>query len=418
MRVEGATGKANIRRRVVAKALHPSPLTAQHANGQSAAQGFSVGHQIGLHAEVFLRATWGQTETQENFIKNQRNTARRANLAQLAQPGGIGSSIKVRLARAVQQAGIAGCRGVGVQSLQRVDQHAGDVAAAAQHPQSALAHFGQGKRIARGHGVADARLHIAPPAVVRATKAHHFVAPAVVARQPHGLHHGLGSRHVEGNLFHAGYALQALQVVRHDRVVSTQHRAEITHHCRALFDAALVKVVAQQVHAVGTGEIKKAVAIQIGDRDAFGGGHERSDLQTLAHQFFELEGYAVGADELQIRQGAHHIGGGVQAFRIAGLELLHQTGKGRPAACHHIGRRAIDAIGLLFVVGVARQQCRYPTRCARVARQPRVLGQGQLHPGPRFVQCPQRSTRADSIKRQGACCQLLIHTCFPFLSVN
>ena len=323
----------------------------------------------------------------------------------------------MRLARAVQQAGIAGCRGVGVQSLQRVDQHAGDVAAAAQHPQRALAHFGQGKGIARGHGVADARLYVAPPAVVGATKAHHFVAPAVVARQPHGLHHGLGSRHVEGNLFHTGYALQALQVVRHDRVVSTQYRTKIAHHCRALFNAALVKVVAQQVHAVGTGEIKKAVAVQISDRDTFSGSHKGSDLQTLAHQFFELKGHAVGADELQVRQGAHHIGGGVQGLGVAGLELLHQAGKGCPAACNHIGRRTIDAIGLLFVIGVAGQERRYPARRARVAGQPRVLGQGQLHPGPGFVQRPQRSSRADSIKRQCACCQLLIHSVSPYQSV-
>ena len=416
MRIEGAAGEANVSGRVVAEALHPRAFAAQHTNGQTATQGLAVGHQISLHPEVFLRTARCQPEAQKHFIKNQRDTARGTNRPQLLQPGGIGRMVEMRFTGAVEQIGIAGRGGVGVQSLQRVDQHAGDVAAAAQHAQGALAHFGQREGVARGHGVADAGLHVAPPTVVRATEAYQLVAPAVVSRQAHGLHHRLGARHVKRDLIHAGDALEAHQVIGHHRVVGAEHGAQIAHQGRTLLNAALVKIITQQVHAVRPGQIKEAVTVQIGHRDAFGRRHKGPDLQTLGHQFFELEGHAVGADELQVRQSAHHIGRRVQGFGVAGLELLHQTGKGCSAACHHIGRRTIHAIGLLFFIHVARQQGRYAARCARVAGQAGVFGQGQLHPGTGFVERPQRSTCADAIERQCAQCQVVIHTSSPFLS--
>ena len=52
-----------------------------------------------------------------------------------------------------------------------------------------------------------------PPANVGAAKAHEVCAACMIARKPHRLHYGLGSRHVERDLILAGDMLQARDVV-------------------------------------------------------------------------------------------------------------------------------------------------------------------------------------------------------------
>ena len=93
-------------------------------------------------------------------------------------------------------------------------------------------------------------------------------AAGVIARQPHRLHHGLGAGHVEGHFVQAGDLPQALDVVGDDGMVGAQHRAEFAHPLGAARDALLVEVVAEQVDAVGTGQVVQDVAVEVGDRDA------------------------------------------------------------------------------------------------------------------------------------------------------
>ena len=56
VRVESAAGKTDVCRAVVAKTLHQIAAAAHHADRQPAAERLAVGHDIGAHAEIFLRA--------------------------------------------------------------------------------------------------------------------------------------------------------------------------------------------------------------------------------------------------------------------------------------------------------------------------------------------------------------------------
>jgi hypothetical protein len=69
---------------------------------------------------------------------------------------------------------------------------------------------------------------------------------------------------------------------------------------RALGDALLVEVVAEDVDAVGAGQVVEDIAVEVGHRHALGGLHEAARLQVLAQEAAELERHAVGAGELQV----------------------------------------------------------------------------------------------------------------------
>ncbi len=141
------------------------------------------------------------------------------------EPVGIGRAVEIAAARAVDQRGIAGRVGVGMQRLQRIDQHAGDVAPRPQHMQRPLGHVGQRVGLVRRNRIADAGLHVAPPAVIGAGKAHQMGAAGVVAGKPHRLHHRLGAGHVERDFVEPGDLAQPLDVVGDDGVVGAEHRA-------------------------------------------------------------------------------------------------------------------------------------------------------------------------------------------------
>ena len=126
-------------------------------------------------------------------------------VAQPLQPFGVGRPVEMRASRELSTSDESRRRvGVRMQRLQRIDQHAGDVAARAQHAQRVLRHVVQGVGLARRHRIADAGLHVAPPAVIGAAEAHQMRAARVVAREPHRLHHRLGAGHVERHLVEAG----------------------------------------------------------------------------------------------------------------------------------------------------------------------------------------------------------------------
>ena len=231
------------------------------------------------------------------------------------QPGRVGLPVEVGAARAVHQRRVGRRRRVGMQRLQRIDQHAGDVAPRAQHAQGILRHLLQRVGLARGQRIADARLHIAPPAVIGAAEAHQMRAARVIAREPHGLHDRLGAGHVERDLVEAGDLRQARHVVGDHGMVGAEHGAEIAHALRALVHAGLVEVVAEQVDAVGAGQVVEAVAVEVGQRDAGRRLPERSGAQVLAHQAAELERHPVGGGELQVGDAVLDLG------RSAGADL-------------------------------------------------------------------------------------------------
>ena len=174
----------------------------------------------------------GEPEADEDLVEDQHDPAFAAHRAQFAQPVAVRGAVEVGAAPAVDQRRVSGRADVRMQRLQRIDQHAGDVAPAAEHPQGRLVHVLQRVGVARRERIADARLHVAPPAVVGAAKAHQVAAARVVSGEPHGLHDRLGSRHVKGDLVQAGDFQQAAHVVGGHRMVGAQHRARARGRAR------------------------------------------------------------------------------------------------------------------------------------------------------------------------------------------
>jgi hypothetical protein len=90
-----------------------------------------------------------QPETDEDLIEDQHDAALVTHLPQLLQPFGVRLPIEPRLPAAVHQGRVGRCRGVRVQRLQRVDQHARDIPPPAQHIQRPIRHFCQRISIVR-----------------------------------------------------------------------------------------------------------------------------------------------------------------------------------------------------------------------------------------------------------------------------
>ena len=239
MRVERAAGKADVGRTVVAEPLHQVLAAADDADRKPAAERLAVGDEVGLDAEIFLRAAYGEAKADEHLVEDQDDVALAADRPQLLEPIGVGLPVEMRAARAVDQRGVRRCARVRVQRLQRIDQHAGDVAPRPQHAQRILGHVLERIGLVRRHRIADARLHVAPPAVIGAAEAHQVRAARVVARQPHRLHHRLGARHVERHFVESGNLLQALHVVGDHGMIGAEHRAELAHAFGAALDASL-----------------------------------------------------------------------------------------------------------------------------------------------------------------------------------
>ena len=415
MRVEGATRKANIGRSSFIEAAHPFALAAHHTHWKTAAQCFAIGDQIGLHAKVGLCTTCSQSEAQKHFVKNQGNAAFGADLAQGLEPSGVSRAVVRGPAAAVDQGRVAWCVDVGVQGLQGVDQHTGNVFAAAQNLQAALAHVTQGVGLARGRGVARAGLHVFPPAVVSPAKTHNVFAACVVTGQAHGLHHGFGARHVKRYFVQARDGLEALGVARHHGVVRAQHRPQRLGACHALGHGVFVKVGTEHVHAVRAGQVIKLLAIKVGDMYALGRLPKRADFQVLAHHRAELEGHAVGRDELHVRDVLACSSSGLDAQAVPRLQCIGQSKKCRTALRLNIAWRTVAAKKLGFVEAVARQPACQSLGHARVACQRAVFGTRELN-AP--MQARGQSGQDAQTDPSGVHCNLLVTTKFLFIQIE
>src|SRR4029079_11008836 len=78
MGVEGAAREADVRRAILAEALHQAGTSADHADGEAATERLAVSHHVGAHAEIFLRAARGQPEADEHLVEYQHDAAFRA----------------------------------------------------------------------------------------------------------------------------------------------------------------------------------------------------------------------------------------------------------------------------------------------------------------------------------------------------
>ena len=399
--IERAPGKADIGRPILAKAAHELGEAAQHSDGKPSGHGLAIGHHVRAHAEVFLRSARRKPEPDEDLVENQYDAPRAADFAQPAQPRGIGLAVEVRLAAAVDEGGVARRADIGVQGLQGVDQHAGDIAPVAQHPQARLVHVLQGIRFAGRQRIAHAGLHVSPPAMIGAAESHQMRAPGVVARQPYRLHDGFGARHVKGHFFQTGNLQQAPHVVGGHRVIGAQHRPQPANALAAPLDALLVEVVAEYIDPVRARQIVEPVAVEIGDGDAGRGLYERACLEVPPHESAELERHAIAGSELQVGDPVGDFAGELGRLLEPFGKHRGQSHEARVPGCGNLLRGAVGAEEMRFVVFVERHQRRETARHSRMPRQRAMLGERQLQANLQFAQQDGERHAAQHVKNCG-----------------
>ena len=81
MRIEGAAREADVDRAILAEAAHQILAPADRADRKSARQALAIGHHVGAHAEIFLRAAGGEPEADEYLVEDQHDVALGADLA-------------------------------------------------------------------------------------------------------------------------------------------------------------------------------------------------------------------------------------------------------------------------------------------------------------------------------------------------
>ena len=203
---------------------------------------------------------------------------------------------------------------------------------------------------------------------------------SVIAREPHGLHHRFGARHMKGNLVQPGYSAQHLRIFDDGRVITTEHRPEFAHPCSAPLDRTLVKIVAEQVDAVRASEVVTGIAVEISEGHAMRRRDEACRRQMCPHQVSILERHAIGSGKLQVRQRLRRRGGASNGLGEPQPVNLRKLFKGRASPLRDVTRRAIGAEKSLRAVFIKRHEAGQAAGDARMAGERRMLGLRQFEP--------------------------------------
>ena len=209
-------------------------------------------------------------------------------------------------------------------------------------------------------------------------------APGVVARQPHRLHDRFGAGHVERDFVEPGNLAQPLHILGDDGMIGTEHGAECMGALFGFRDALLVEVVAEDVDAVGAGQVVEHIAVDIGDGDAGGGLHERAGAEIFAHQPAVLERYPVGFGELQVGDVRSRLGRHLPALGVALLIEAGEAEEGVLALHGDVAGRAVGTKEAVDIELVMRQQPRDHFGHFGMSGQRTVLGAGQRQPCLQF----------------------------------
>jgi hypothetical protein len=161
-------------------------------------------------------------------------------------------------------------------------------------------------------------------------------------------------------------------------VVEAEHRPQRLRARLGLGDALLIEVVAEDVDAIGAGEVVEPVAVEVGQRHARRGLHEAAGAEMLADQAAVLEWDPVGLGELQVGNLRGRLRGGLAAPGEATLEGGAEPEEGVLPLRSDFGRSAIGREEIVDVELVVRDQPRHPARHLRVSGQGPVLGPRQF----------------------------------------
>ena len=318
----------------------------------------------------------------------------------------------MRLAAAVEQRGIAWRRCVRMQRLQRIYQDAGDIAAGADDTQRFFRHILKRVGLVRRQRVADAGLHVAPPAMIGATEPHQVRSPRMIACQPNRLHDSFGARHMKRDLIETRELLEHLYVLDDQGMIGAEHRTKLAHPRSAALDRLFVEVVAEEVYAVGTADIVEAIAVEISNGHAFARLHEGGGGQVGAYVAVVLERHPVGVGELQVRDAFSRFGGAPDRFGKARVVKSRQPGEPCTAARNNVLRRSVGTEESRLVVFVKRHEPRKPPRDPCMTGDRFMFGLRKLETPPQCYQRGRERRSADPVKRQcrhGQCHRIAVY---------
>ena len=220
--------------------------------------------------------------------------------------------------------------------------------------------------------------------MIGAGKADQMGAAGVITGKPHRLHHRFSAGHVEGDFVEAGNLAQPPDIVGDNGMIGAKHGPKRVGALLGILDALLIEVVAEDVDAVGAGEVVEHVAVEIGDGDPGRGLDEAAGTEILADQTAVLERHPVGLGELQVRDLLCRFSGRLPAAREA---LLVKSGETEEAVLTSVGdlrRRAIGAEEIIDVEFVMRHQPRDHLGHFGMSGQRAMLGARQRQSGLQF----------------------------------
>ena len=190
-----------------------------------------------------------------------------------------------------------------------------------------------------------------------------------------------------------------MDVFRHHRMVAAEHRTQAFYPLAAAGYAVFVKVVAEHVHAVRTGEVIAVVAIEIGGDGSVGGDRERTAAEVFAHVPAELKGNAVACRELQVRDTCFHRTGLPHGLGKALCIQFCKTSKGCLPLSGDPGRRAVCREKMRLIVLIERDQTGKPCPPPRVPGQRAMFGLAQLQPQSQSIPNPRQEEKNETPKQ-------------------
>ncbi len=198
-----------------------------------------------------------------------------------------------------------------------------------------------------------------------------------------------------GNLF------QPPDVIDNDRMIAAQHGTEIAHPLCALCDALLVEVVTEDVDPIRSGQIVKAVAVEISHHHAVGRLQERSAFQIVPHDTAELKRHAISRGELQIGDSLRGFRRDQRSLRKARPVDIREPAKSGPAARDDVIRRLIRPEEHRLLVLVERNERGEPARYAGMSLERPMLGTRQRKARSDFGKHGDQCRRTGGIQGDG-----------------
>mmetsp|Transcript_56198 Transcript_56198/g.93408 ORF Transcript_56198/g.93408 Transcript_56198/m.93408 type:complete len:517 (+) Transcript_56198:1242-2792(+) len=319
---------------------HQHLRATDDADGQPAAEGLAVAHDVGLHVVGALRAAGVQAEARVHLVEDEHHPGISAGLPQLVQPLFVAWGW-ADLPVVGGQHGVARGRLVQVEALQGVDQDRRDLAAAQlDGGQREGAHVLQAQHVERHALVAGDGLHAVPPPVVRPAEGDDQLLVGVEARHADGAHHGLGPGHVERHLVLPGHLSQHADVVEHSVVQGPQEQPLLAGRGPARLNELLVHLVATDVYAIRTTDVHEAVSIQINHIHTVGAVHRHRGVQVVVDDRIE-RGEAARRREPEVRDHLLELRGELVALGVLLLPRVAELLDRAPAALGDLGTTAV-----------------------------------------------------------------------------